>query len=200
MSNKKALREAIESRDLEGVRNALSSGASPSPSRLERYLGFLGFYCGAPLVLAVETGDLPIVLELIRSGADCEQVGRDGFTALGLAVRMQMNEVAAALIRAGANVNKIMWKRTTALLFASSLGDLDLVRLLLDSGALPASVLDLSDLVLFRLDGDVLRELIRAGGTASKGIVELLESNQALGDFERRSLGSSKLGDLSDKA
>ncbi len=200
MRTKMALQDAIKSRNLEGVRNALGSGASPSPSRLERYLGSLGLHCRAPLVLAVETGDLPIVLELIRSGADCDQVGRDGFTALGLAVRMQLHEVAAALIRAGANVNKVMWKRTTALLFASKLGDLDLVRLLLDSGASPASVLDLPDLVVFRIDGSVLRELVRAGGTASAGIAKLLESNQALGDFERQSMGTSKLGYLADRS
>lgn len=169
--------------DLEGVRAALLLGATPNPPRWAKLRRLIGLEARAPLVIAVQIGDLPIVLELLNTGADCNQVDDGRSTSLAMASREGRLEIAEALIKYGADVSQKIEGKTTPICLASFYGKSELVQLLLASGARPSDVLDGSLGSLIRIKGAILRQLVAAGGKAPREIISLLGSKQALGDF-----------------
>jgi ankyrin repeat protein len=109
----------------------------------------LGGY--TPLVLAAIMGHVEVSKLLLARGAWIESCGKDGFTPLLQAVKRGHFEMADHLLQNGANLEAkgVERKRTaveiffgqprpqegTALLLASSSGNLKITRLLLDNGA-----------------------------------------------------------------
>lgn len=91
-----ALMKAIRNRDVPGVRSALAAGAFPG----------MAVQGNLPLLEAVETGVVELVVALIEAGAalevTVERFGRRGPTALVRAIELRHEDVALALVRAGA--------------------------------------------------------------------------------------------------
>jgi ankyrin repeat protein/ketosteroid isomerase-like protein len=91
-----------------------------------------------PMGLAAYLGNEEVVEYLISKGADVNFTAPStGFTALTGAVSQRHARIADILVRHGAEVNHVYEGTLTPLLVATSQGDLDLVRLLLDHGADP---------------------------------------------------------------
>ena len=88
--------------------------------------------------LAAYLGHEEVVEYLIAKGADVNfSAPSTGFTALTGAVSQRHGRIADLLVRKGADVNHVYEGTLTPLLVATSHGDIDLVRLLLDRGADP---------------------------------------------------------------
>ncbi|WP_198327509.1 ankyrin repeat domain-containing protein [Mesorhizobium sp. WSM1497] len=86
----------------------------------------------------VKNGDLPAVTAALDKGLDVNEI--DGVTALYIASEAGNVELAALLIRHGADVNlPVSWQRTP-LYAANKGGHADIVKLLLDNGADPNRV------------------------------------------------------------
>lgn len=106
----------------------IKKGASlaPSPSGL------------SPLILAAEGGHLEIVEMIVKNNVDINYQGKDGVTALFLAVRSNKRDIVRLLLSSGANPNlAIEAKQTTPLHFASQKGYTDIVNMLLEYRAEP---------------------------------------------------------------
>jgi hypothetical protein len=92
-------------------------------------------YAG-PIHDAALAGQLPKVLELIKSDKDVVNAIDDGFSALMQAARKGHLEVAKALLSAGANINAQKNRRHyTALMHAVINERADMVKFLLKNGA-----------------------------------------------------------------
>jgi len=91
-----------------------------------------------PMGLAAYLGHEEVVEYLISKGADVNFTAPStGFTALTGAVSQRHARIADLLVRRGATVNHVYEGTLTPLLVATSQGDLNVVRLLLDHGADP---------------------------------------------------------------
>ena len=88
-----------------------------------------------PLILAVYNNQPAIVDYLLANGADTDAVDAAGNTALMGVCFKGYNEMATKLIEAGASLNKQNMQGATALTFATSFNHLQIVELLLRSGA-----------------------------------------------------------------
>ena len=86
------------------------------------------------LAVAAAQGHAPLVAYLLEQGADVNQTGRNGYTALHLARNVQ---VARALLDAGASVRATNSAGQTPLLLAASSMRPEIVGLLLQNGADP---------------------------------------------------------------
>ena len=93
-----------------------------------------------PLIEAVQQQDHAAVRSLL-SQVDVGATQADGATALHWAVHREDREIAAVLIRAGADVNKANDLGVTPLMMASDRGNADLVERLLAAGADPDATL-----------------------------------------------------------
>lgn len=92
------------------------------------------------LMRAVQDNKPSVVEILLKSGADIERVRSDGCNALHLAAIFGHNGIVSALINAGADINAGIAKTgVTPLILASQSGNLEVVKLLLASGANVAS-------------------------------------------------------------
>lgn len=88
-----------------------------------------------PLEIAAGSGNLEMVEELIRKGADINGVNeRNGFTPLHTAIQSGNKELVNKLLDMGANVNAED-KTVSPLHLAVSSGDIDLATRLINSGA-----------------------------------------------------------------
>ena len=89
-----------------------------------------------PLLLAITAENVPLVQELVRSGADVNAPDAEGITPLMWATIYQSLEITKVLLQAGANVNKQSKEgKDFALLLASSYNNKELVKELLQYGA-----------------------------------------------------------------
>jgi len=87
------------------------------------------------LTLAARAGELQVVRELLRRGADCDLPGRHGQTPLGAASASGRDLVVQDLLRAGARVNQPSAFGQGALHLAARGGHLKAMRQLLQAGA-----------------------------------------------------------------
>ena len=92
------------------------------------------------LLRAAHDGDAAEVARLIDGGADPNETGRDGVSALHLAAAEGHLEVARELLRRGAFVDSMEYDGDTPLINASAYGRVEIVRLLLEHGADPGVV------------------------------------------------------------
>ena len=89
-----------------------------------------------PLILAAYNGHTPVVEFLLSKGADVNAADGSGQTALMHTCKRSFNETAAVLLKNGADANIRTRKAgTSALMIAAVLGNVDLLRMLLDHGA-----------------------------------------------------------------
>uniref|UniRef100_A0A8R1DG54 ANK_REP_REGION domain-containing protein n=1 Tax=Caenorhabditis japonica TaxID=281687 RepID=A0A8R1DG54_CAEJA len=94
------------------------------------------------LVVAAERGSFPIVLELVRSGADLNFEQEDR-TALMRAAKGDHFEIVQLLVTKGASINyKSSKNDATALLLACSEGNTDIAQFLIRNGADPMLKMD----------------------------------------------------------
>ncbi|KAK2501936.1 hypothetical protein MC885_009378 [Smutsia gigantea] len=93
-------------------------------------------YCGqTPLMIAAEQGNLEIVKELIKNGANCNLEDLGGWTALMWACYKGRTEVVELLLSHGANPSVTGLYGTTPLVWAARKGHLECVTHLLAMGA-----------------------------------------------------------------
>ncbi len=92
---------------------------------------------GTSLVEAARADDLPAVLQLLKDKADVNTPANDGSSALLWASFRRNEEMAKALLAAGATVDAANRYGVTPLLEASRNGDVAVMRTLLDAGADP---------------------------------------------------------------
>lgn len=94
----------------------------------------------SPVADAAQRGDLEVVRELLRSGADVNAAQGDGMTALHWAAERGDVELGEVLLYAGANVEAgTRIGRYTPLHVAAREGREEFVRLVLDAGANPSA-------------------------------------------------------------
>jgi uncharacterized protein len=89
---------------------------------------------GMLLVEAVQVGDTGKALELVAEGAPLEARDAENRTALLLATRANLVEIATALIKAGADVNAKDNIHDTPFLYAGAEGRNDILKLILATG------------------------------------------------------------------
>jgi ankyrin repeat protein len=92
---------------------------------------------GHPLLVAIDEGDIDRVKTLLRLGANANERGMRGETALMMAATRGCVDVARALLKNGADVEATCSAGVTALMSAASARQGKMVKLLLDKGALP---------------------------------------------------------------
>ena len=87
------------------------------------------------LIRSAESGDYAEVIKLIEQGADVNEHGWDGYTALMVASYKGHTEVARLLIEQGVDVNAQDKRGRTALEWASRYRHKEIVKLLKEAGA-----------------------------------------------------------------
>ncbi|OWK10822.1 hypothetical protein Celaphus_00005281, partial [Cervus elaphus hippelaphus] len=126
--------------------------------------------CGqTPLMIAAEQGNLEIVKELIKNGANCNLEDLDNWTALISASKEGHLHIVEELLKCGANLEHRDMGGWTALMWACYKGRTEVVELLLSHGANP-SVTGLQYSVY---------PIIWAAGRGHADIVQLLLQNGA---------------------
>lgn len=120
-----------------------------------------------PLVDAVKTRDLAAIRALLQKHAAVDQAEPDGTTALMWAARDDAADVAAQLIKSGANVNARNRYGVTPLELAATNGSRAMTALLLDNGADAAATMDNGQTVLMTAaragNADLVRLLLVYG-------------------------------------
>ncbi len=119
--------QAIDDRDLEGVKELLSKGVDPN---------------GMPIIMAIQGNEPEILKLMIEAGAYVNQEYADT-TLLVRATTSTHSEVAKVLIEAGANVNQRAQNGYTPLSGAKKSGRINatdqerefLIKILVESGA-----------------------------------------------------------------
>lgn len=122
-----ALMEASMDGHVEVARLLMDAGAQPNmpPDGFE-----------SPLTLAASGGHVELAQLLLKRGANIEEINDEGYTPLMEAAREGRDEIAALLLSQGACVNFITEEsRETALSLACCAGHIDVVNLLIKSGA-----------------------------------------------------------------
>lgn len=151
----KSLFQSAYRGELSKVRGLVAKGVSVNTADMENR---------TPLILAAYNGHTSVVEFLLGNGADVNAADKSGQTALIHACKRSFNETAALLLKNGADVNFQTRKAgTTALMIAAVLGNVDLVRLLLEHGA----DADLADFF-----GDTAQTLAQKKGNSA--VVDLL--------------------------
>ncbi len=89
---------------------------------------------GMTLIEAVEAGNTGKALELVSGGAPLEARDAENRTALLLATRGNLVEIAAALVKAGADVNAKDSIHDTPFLYAGAEGRNDILKLIVATG------------------------------------------------------------------
>lgn len=89
----------------------------------------------APLLTAVRCNRPLNVIALVEGGADLENRGEDGRTALMYAAHLGFKESLVALIELGAHLNRRDHQGLTALMLAARKGSMECIEALLEAGA-----------------------------------------------------------------
>ncbi len=126
-----ALTEALLLGRLDNVDALLEAGADPSQAGRDGY---------TPLILASNAGNVGMIETLLSKGADPERATPAGVTVLHTACRSTaedepLNQIVAALLKAGADPNAKDAQGFTPLMVAASRGRVEPLRMLLDAGA-----------------------------------------------------------------
>jgi len=121
----------------------------------------------APLADAVQRGDTPAILSLLKNGADVNAPQPDGATALHWAAYLDAADTTALLIRSGAKVDTPNNYGMTPLALASANGNATIVDRLLKAGANPNGAVRAGEtpLMLAARTGsvDAVKALLSAG-------------------------------------
>ena len=156
----KALIQSSFDGDLAKVQGLVKKGASIEAT---------GAKNRTALMWAAANGHTSVVEYLYGNGADINAKGSDGQTALMYATKISSAPTMGFLLKNGAEVNVQSRKRgITALIIAAAIGDVKLVRLLLDHGA---------DRDLAQKDGSMAVDWARRNGHSE--VVALLEDQPA---------------------
>jgi uncharacterized protein len=124
-----ALHWAVYEGDLAGVQRLLAAGADVAATNA---------YGATALSLASVQGNASIIHALLKAGADPNATNAEGQTALMSVARTGNLEAARHLLKAGADVNaRENWGRQTALMWAASKRQPQMLQLLLKHGAQP---------------------------------------------------------------
>ena len=134
------------------------------------------------LVDASRAENLPLVQELLNSGAPVNETAADGTTALHWLVRLEDPGIVARLLKSGADVNVADGNGVTPLYVAISLANPDLTNLLLNAGADPNAV---------HLSGENL--LMLAAHVGEPGILRALLDHGADVNFVQAETGTTPL-------
>ena len=119
-----------------------------------------------PLLLTVMLNDDYMAALLLKLGAKADQaIWKSGITPLMMAIGFERYRVAEALLKAGADPNKLDQSRDTALMDAMGRGKLPAVKLLLKYGA---------DIKTKSLDGDNKTLMYWAGEHGDKELIDFL--------------------------
>ncbi|UCH58564.1 MAG: ankyrin repeat domain-containing protein, partial [Anaerolineales bacterium] len=92
---------------------------------------------GHPLLVAIDEGDVERVKNLLYRGANANERGMRGETALMMAAARGCVDVARVLLKSGADVEATCSAGVTALMSAASARQEEMVKFLLDKGARP---------------------------------------------------------------
>lgn len=165
-AQEKALFKSAYQGELSKVQGLVAKGVSVNTADMEKR---------TPLILAAYNGHTPVVEFLLAKGADINAADRSGQTPLIHTCKRSFNETAAFLLKNGADADVQTRKTgTTALMIAAVLGNLDLVRMLLDHGA----DVDLADSF-----GDTATMLARKKGNSA--VVDVLSDLPGTADGKR---------------
>lgn len=124
-----ALLWAVYNEDADRVGLLLKAGAN---------VAIPNAFGATPLSEAARTGNMRILAMLLKAGADPKAVNQEGETALHAVARTGNIEAAKLLLKAGANIeSRETWGGQTALHWAASQDQPDMVRFLVSRGADP---------------------------------------------------------------
>jgi hypothetical protein len=116
----------------------IADAAPPSIRLLAEAHPSASFPGGATtLMAAARAGDVEVLRDLVRRGAELEAQDEDGYTALMYAANAGEHEAADELVVAGADVDARDNGGSTPLMFAAQGGHAEIVQRLLDGGADP---------------------------------------------------------------
>jgi ankyrin repeat protein len=128
------LHVAAYNADVEAVRQLLAAGALPDLRDENGYTPLLWASFRAAVA-----DQVPVIEALIAAGADPDAINGSGDSScLILAAQSGCESAVAALVGGGANVNR-QADGVTALMVAARMGEVGIVRLLLQLGANPAA-------------------------------------------------------------
>jgi uncharacterized protein len=132
------------------------------------------------LSAAIQAGDRPAVLALLKRPAEVKAVDADGTTPLHWAVRADDVELSTLLIKAGANVRAANRYGVTALSLAAVNGNAALTRLLLGAGADANEIVSRGQTVLMTAartgNADVVTALVDKGAAVNARETQLGET------------------------
>ena len=123
--------EHIENGNYEEVRKSLELGLNPDFSTPLRRLK-------SPLHLAVVKGDLKLIDQLLRYGADINCVDTMGSTAIFYAIESNFHEVVKFLIEKGTYLEQRDLQNSTPQYMAVFCSDLKMIEILVSNGAQPS--------------------------------------------------------------
>ncbi len=124
----KPIAKAVLEGDEEKVRQALLRNENPNQTANN----------GTPLlIVAVQSGSIPVVQTLLKGGAIVDIADRESYTALMRATEKNDVDIAEILLRRNASTRPQNRQGQTALMIASGRGYTEIVKLLLDKKADP---------------------------------------------------------------
>ncbi|TAJ82141.1 MAG: ankyrin repeat domain-containing protein [Reyranella sp.] len=124
----KPIVKAVLEGDEEKVRQALLKNENPNQTANN----------GTPLlIVAVQSGSIPVVETLLKGGAIVDSIDRENYTALMRATEKNDVDIVEILLRRNASTRPQNRQGQTALMIASGRGYADIVKLLLDKKADP---------------------------------------------------------------
>ncbi|ABC33090.1 FOG: Ankyrin repeat [Hahella chejuensis KCTC 2396] len=132
MDLNKALITAAVMEDLDGLKQLLQDNPGLD---VDTRSPFAATERNTPLIIAAGNGDAAMLTFLQAQGADINIQGKNGATALAMAVEWRRSDIFERLLETGADVDLAMDDGTTPLMKAAAYGLPDLAKQLLQHGA-----------------------------------------------------------------